>query len=102
MGVVGLASAVLLAAFVALCSAGRADAPRGVAVGFVFDPKAKCDPQCDHGGICIRNGTCFCSKGYEGETCQYGDVTHLVSLLLPLRLLYKHTFVFQTSVRNVQ
>ncbi|XP_037310990.2 von Willebrand factor D and EGF domain-containing protein isoform X2 [Pungitius pungitius] len=73
MGVVGLASAVLLAASVALCSGGRADAPRGVAVGFVFDPKAKCDPQCDHGGICIRNGTCFCSKGYEGETCQYAN-----------------------------
>lgn len=70
---------VLLAALLALvgvCSAGS-DAPRGVAVGFVFDPKAKCDPPCEHAGICIRNNTCFCSRGYEGETCQYGDVTTL-------------------------
>lgn len=73
-------STVLLAALLALvgiCSAGS-DAPRGVAVGFVFDPKAKCDPPCEHAGICIRNNTCFCSRGYEGETCQYGDVTTLL------------------------
>lgn len=79
MSFVGLGSTMLLAALVALlgvCSAGS-DAPRGVAVGFVFDPKAKCDPPCEHAGICIRNNTCFCSRGYEGETCQYGDVTNL-------------------------
>nr|XP_046255017.1 von Willebrand factor D and EGF domain-containing protein isoform X1 [Scatophagus argus] len=71
----GLASTALLAALVALasvCSAGS-DAPRGVAVGFVFDPKAKCEPPCEHAGVCIRNNTCFCSKGYEGETCQYAN-----------------------------
>ena len=76
MGFVGLGSAVLLAALVGVCSAGS-DAPRGVAVGFVFDPKAKCEPPCEHAGICIRNNTCFCSRGYEGETCQYGDDTNL-------------------------
>lgn len=79
MGVVGLASAVLLTTLVAFggfCSAGS-DAPRGVAVGFVFDPKAKCEPPCEHAGICIRNNTCFCSGGYEGESCQYGDDTKL-------------------------
>ncbi|KAF6727040.1 von Willebrand factor D and EGF domain-containing protein [Oryzias melastigma] len=49
------------------------DAPRGVAVGFVFDPKARCEPACKHAGVCIRNNTCFCAKGYEGETCQYAN-----------------------------
>ncbi|XP_053115136.1 wnt inhibitory factor 1-like isoform X2 [Hemicordylus capensis] len=44
---------------------------RGIAVPFVFDPRAVCSPPCQHGGLCIRNGTCFCSKGYEGELCQY-------------------------------
>ncbi|CAG6014019.1 unnamed protein product [Menidia menidia] len=60
-----LACLLLLAPGV--CSGGS-DAPRGVALGFVFDPKAKCEPPCEHGGVCIRNNTCFCSKGYEGET----------------------------------
>ncbi|KAM7382956.1 hypothetical protein PAMP_002649 [Pampus punctatissimus] len=75
MGFVGLGSTVLLASLVTLaglCSA-RSDAPRGVALGFVFDPKATCDPPCEHAGICIRNNTCFCSRGYEGETCQYAN-----------------------------
>lgn len=88
MGLTGLCSTVLLAfllALVGVCSA-RSDAPRGVAFGFVFDPKAKCEPPCEHAGICIRNSTCFCSKGYEGETCQYGDVTDLLS-----------TFIFKCS-----
>lgn len=77
LGSAGLGSAVLcLASLVAHVSAGS-DAPRGVALGFVFDPKAKCAPPCEHAGICIRNNTCFCSQGYEGETCQYGDVTNL-------------------------
>ncbi|XP_028297963.1 von Willebrand factor D and EGF domain-containing protein isoform X1 [Gouania willdenowi] len=49
------------------------DAPRGVALGFVFDPKAECEPRCEHGGVCVRNNTCFCSGGYEGETCQYAS-----------------------------
>ncbi|MBN3271041.1 VWDE protein, partial [Polyodon spathula] len=30
-----------------------------------------CDPPCQHAGLCIRNSTCFCSKGYEGGLCQY-------------------------------
>ncbi|KAG7216457.1 hypothetical protein INR49_001943 [Caranx melampygus] len=74
MGFAGLGSAVLflasLLSLVGVSSAGS-DAPRGVAVGFVFDPRAKCEPPCQHAGICIRNNTCFCSRGYEGETCQY-------------------------------
>lgn len=73
---VALFSASLVALF-GFCSGGS-DAPRGVAVGFVFDPRATCDPPCEHGGVCIRNNTCFCSKGYEGETCQYGDVTGFI------------------------
>lgn len=69
--------AVALVALAGVCSAGS-DAPRGVAVGFVFDPKAICEPACEHSGVCIRNNTCFCARGYEGETCQYGDVTKLL------------------------
>ncbi|KAF7252501.1 von Willebrand factor D and EGF domain-containing protein [Varanus komodoensis] len=44
---------------------------RGVAVPFVFDPHAVCGAPCQNGALCIRNGTCFCPKGYEGERCQY-------------------------------
>ncbi|XP_023658425.1 von Willebrand factor D and EGF domain-containing protein isoform X1 [Paramormyrops kingsleyae] len=62
-----VASLILLAKL----GEGRSDASRGVAVPFVFDPKATCQPACKHAGICIRNNTCFCSKGYEGELCQY-------------------------------
>ncbi|CAL8249745.1 unnamed protein product [Boreogadus saida] len=62
----------LLAALTGPC-ASRSDAPRGVANPFVFDPKAKCEPSCKHSGICIRNNTCFCMRGYEGETCQYAN-----------------------------
>ena len=69
----GLLLLALLAALTGPC-ASRSDAPRGVANPFVFDPKAKCEPSCKHLGICIRNDTCFCMRGYEGETCQYGDV----------------------------
>lgn len=69
---------VSLMSLAGVCSGGS-DAPRGVAVGFVFDLKAKCEPPCEHAGVCIRNNTCFCSRGYEGETCQYGDVTNLLS-----------------------
>ncbi|CAB1333428.1 unnamed protein product [Coregonus sp. 'balchen'] len=65
-----LALLACLVALVGICLA-RSDAPRGVAVPFVFDLKATCDPPCQHAGICIRNNTCFCSRGYEGETCQY-------------------------------
>ncbi|KAI4874509.1 hypothetical protein NFI96_002233 [Prochilodus magdalenae] len=59
-----------LALLAGVCLA-RSDAPRGVSLPFVFDVKAVCDPPCKHAGICIRNNTCFCSRGYEGETCQY-------------------------------
>ncbi|ROL45137.1 hypothetical protein DPX16_8266 [Anabarilius grahami] len=65
---------VALAALAGICLGGS-DGPRGVALPFVFDPKATCEPPCKHAGICIRNNTCFCSRGYEGETCQYGDVS---------------------------
>ncbi|MBN3284288.1 VWDE protein, partial [Polyodon spathula] len=61
-----------LALFLVICDA-RSKASRGVAVPFVFDPKALCDPPCQHAGLCIRNSTCFCSKGYEGELCQYAN-----------------------------
>uniref|UniRef100_A0A3P9I8C6 von Willebrand factor D and EGF domains n=1 Tax=Oryzias latipes TaxID=8090 RepID=A0A3P9I8C6_ORYLA len=71
-----MGSAAFLLAFslalIAVCSGGS-DAPRGVAVGFVFDPNAKCEPACKHAGVCIRNNTCFCAKGYEGETCQHAN-----------------------------
>lgn len=69
-------AAIIFVALLAVCSAGS-DAPRGVALGFVFDPAAKCEPPCEHSGVCIRNNTCLCARGYEGETCQYGDVTRL-------------------------
>ncbi|TRY94148.1 hypothetical protein DNTS_026141, partial [Danionella cerebrum] len=52
---------------------GGSDGPRGVALPFVFDPKATCEPPCRHAGICIRNNTCFCTRGYEGETCQFAN-----------------------------
>ncbi|XP_038653426.1 von Willebrand factor D and EGF domain-containing protein isoform X2 [Scyliorhinus canicula] len=52
-------------------SEARSKASRGVVVPFVFDPKAKCDPPCQHVGLCIRNNTCFCSRGYDGDICQY-------------------------------
>ncbi len=65
---------VALAALAGICLGGS-DGPRGVALPFVFDPKATCDPPCKHAGICIRNNSCFCSRGYEGETCQYGEVS---------------------------
>ncbi|XP_012731438.2 von Willebrand factor D and EGF domain-containing protein [Fundulus heteroclitus] len=62
----------LLLTLIGACSGGS-DAPRGVAVGFVFDVSARCEPPCGHGGVCIRNDTCFCSRGYEGERCQYAN-----------------------------
>uniref|UniRef100_A0A671M539 von Willebrand factor D and EGF domain-containing protein-like n=1 Tax=Sinocyclocheilus anshuiensis TaxID=1608454 RepID=A0A671M539_9TELE len=66
---------LLLAALATLAGIclGGSDGPRGVALPFVFDPKATCDPPCKHAGICIRNNSCFCSRGYEGETCQYAN-----------------------------
>ncbi|KAG7475936.1 von Willebrand factor D and EGF domain-containing protein-like [Solea senegalensis] len=73
-----IASTTLLTPFAcvvalfAVATAGS-DAPRGVAVGFVFDINAKCEPPCEHAGVCIRNNTCFCSRGYEGESCQYAN-----------------------------
>ena len=63
----------LLAALTGPC-VSRLLGVRRSANPFVFDPKAKCEPSCKHSGICIRNNTCFCMRGYEGETCQYGDV----------------------------
>lgn len=60
---------------------GRSDSPRGVSLPFVFNLNAVCDPPCKHAGICIRNSTCFCSQGYEGETCQYGDDSTFYSFI---------------------
>ncbi|XP_010710961.2 von Willebrand factor D and EGF domain-containing protein-like [Meleagris gallopavo] len=36
-----------------------------------WGPAAACNPRCLHGGLCLGNGTCLCSKGYEGELCQH-------------------------------
>lgn len=66
----------MLALLTGVCLGGS-DSPRGVSLPFVFDLNAVCDPPCRHAGICIRNSTCLCSWGYEGETCQYGDVSTL-------------------------
>ncbi|XP_064362434.1 von Willebrand factor D and EGF domain-containing protein-like isoform X2 [Dromaius novaehollandiae] len=44
---------------------------RGAALPFGLDPPAACSPRCQHGGLCVGNGTCLCSKGYEGELCQH-------------------------------
>ncbi|KAH0627428.1 hypothetical protein JD844_003101 [Phrynosoma platyrhinos] len=63
---------LLVPAMAAMAAGGLpSKASRGLAVPFVFDPGALCSPPCHHGGLCIRNGTCFCAKGYEGERCQY-------------------------------
>nr|XP_032823114.1 neurogenic locus notch homolog protein 3-like isoform X1 [Petromyzon marinus] len=48
-------------------------AARGVSLPFVFDPRARCEPPCLHHGLCIRNDTCFCGKGFEGERCQFAQ-----------------------------
>lgn len=66
---------IFMLALLAGVSLGGSDSPRGVSLPFVFDLNAVCDPPCRHAGICIRNSTCLCSRGYEGETCQYGDVS---------------------------
>lgn len=46
---------------------------RGEARPFGAGPPAACSPRCQHGGLCLGNGTCLCSKGYEGELCQHGN-----------------------------
>lgn len=45
----------------------------GAALPFAAGPPAACNPRCQHGGLCLGNGTCLCSKGYEGERCQHGN-----------------------------
>ncbi|KAF2983465.1 hypothetical protein EK904_005657 [Melospiza melodia maxima] len=35
-------------------------------------PAPACSPRCRHGGLCLADGSCLCSKGYEGERCQHG------------------------------
>lgn len=92
-----VASLILLAK---VCE-GRSDVSRGVAVPFVFDPKATCEPSCKHAGICIRNNTCFCSKGYEGEVCQYGDDKLLISLILFISEIYCVAFLCWTKQYNM-
>uniref|UniRef100_A0A8C2AWB6 von Willebrand factor D and EGF domains n=1 Tax=Cyprinus carpio TaxID=7962 RepID=A0A8C2AWB6_CYPCA len=72
---------VALATLAGICLGGS-DGPRGVALPFVFDPKATCEPPCKHAGICIRNNSCFCSRGYEGETCQYGEVSRYLFFIV--------------------
>lgn len=37
---------------------------------FVF--AAVCSPECDNGGVCLRNGTCSCQTGWEGQHCEQG------------------------------
>lgn len=46
---------------------------RGAALPFGAGSPAACSPRCQHGGLCLGNGTCLCSKGYEGERCQHGN-----------------------------
>lgn len=46
---------------------------RGAALPFRAGSPAACSPRCQHGGLCLGNGTCLCSKGYEGERCQHGN-----------------------------
>ncbi|OXB70015.1 UNVERIFIED_CONTAM: hypothetical protein H355_014233 [Colinus virginianus] len=44
---------------------------RGAGRPLGWGPAAACSPRCLHGGLCLGNGTCLCSKGYEGELCQH-------------------------------
>lgn len=30
----------------------------------------KCQPKCQHGGVCIADGQCQCAPGYKGALCQ--------------------------------
>lgn len=52
---------------------GDAQPGRGAAMPWGWGTAAACSPRCLHGGLCLGNGTCLCSKGYEGELCQHGN-----------------------------
>lgn len=57
----------------ALPSRGAALPSLGAALPSGRGTAAACSPRCQHGGLCLGNGTCLCSKGYEGELCQHGN-----------------------------
>lgn len=52
---------------------GSAQYSRGAGRPRSWGPATACSPRCLHGGLCLGNGTCLCSKGYEGELCQHGN-----------------------------
>lgn len=69
---------LLLGLWLVLCGmrGGSAQYPqysRGAGRPLSWGPAAACSPRCLHGGLCLGNGTCLCSKGYEGELCQHGN-----------------------------
>ena len=37
---------------------------------------ANCIPECENGGICIRNSICQCPPGWSGGRCQTGKVKY--------------------------
>ena len=41
----------------------------------LFSFAARCYPECQNGGTCIRRNTCMCARGYFGYYCQYGVVS---------------------------
>nr|XP_032801816.1 von Willebrand factor D and EGF domain-containing protein-like [Petromyzon marinus] len=54
-----------------LRSADAGAAAAGLALPFVYESRARCEPPCRNYGLCVRNDTCFCLHGYQGERCQH-------------------------------
>ncbi|XP_048401780.1 hedgehog-interacting protein isoform X4 [Stegostoma tigrinum] len=42
-------------------------------LGFGEDELAKCDPVCQHGGVCVRPNVCLCKESYTGPQCELVD-----------------------------
>ncbi|KAF7710100.1 hedgehog-interacting protein [Silurus meridionalis] len=38
-----------------------------------FCLRAKCEPACRNGGVCIEPNKCFCKEGYSGAQCEKGE-----------------------------
>lgn len=38
-----------------------------------FCREAKCDPVCQHGGVCVRPNKCLCKESYTGPQCEQVD-----------------------------
>ena len=49
----------------------------------------KCSKSCScvHGNCDKITGDCFCEDGWEGPACDIGNITHLVTSHVKLRLL---------------